>query len=287
LILPLYARAEEPRAARRIVVLTLGPGAAALDAEKIRASIGADLDADVVPSADPRAANATGQLEVDVAEGEIVVTFRAIRSPVTRTLHAPDDPAARARSIVVLAGNLARDEAHELLAELPKKTDAWPRADTSAEPKPEEPKKKDDYHGFVGFRGFAHTRTYANIGFVYGVRDATRAGLGMGFFFMFPSFGMGDPDSATHVAISQEAGVFFGSKFNMAISLAHTSEIDFRTRENDNEIFTSRVTLAWQPHPFVGLFAGFGTGIRLGGRHNDQFGSQVEGFVGWQVAPDF
>jgi hypothetical protein len=112
------ARAGEQ--ATDVVVVDLAPGASELDADELRKAIGQELHARVVGPADPAAASAKGTLTVDLDRhaGQVSVQYAARTSPTTRHVPLPADPAATRSAIVALAGNLARDEAGELAAEL-------------------------------------------------------------------------------------------------------------------------------------------------------------------------
>jgi hypothetical protein len=115
------ARAQGPE--RDVVVVDVTAPPTAIDAAKLRAAIGQDLSADVVAPGDARAAGARGTVSVgvDSQAHRLTVAYRARSEAVTRELNLPDDPQATTRAAVVLAGNLARDEAGELAAELRKK----------------------------------------------------------------------------------------------------------------------------------------------------------------------
>lgn len=92
------------------------------DANALRTAIAGELKATVVAPDDPRAASAGGTLTIDVrgADKRIAATYRSLGSPVTRTVDLPEDP-KRARSVaVLLAGNVAREEADDLLDTLRK-----------------------------------------------------------------------------------------------------------------------------------------------------------------------
>ncbi|MGH7436645.1 MAG: hypothetical protein ACRENE_13310 [Polyangiaceae bacterium] len=113
------ARAQS--AARDAVVVDVSPPGS-LDAYRLRAAIGVELGVDAVAADDPRAAAARGVVLVVVdAEGHhLTVTYRKKTEPETRTVDLPADPEAAQRAAVVLAGNLGRDEASELAAQLRK-----------------------------------------------------------------------------------------------------------------------------------------------------------------------
>jgi hypothetical protein len=112
-----FARAQSsPRDA--VVVDVSPPGS--LDVYRLRAAIGVELGVDAVAADDPRAAAARGVVNVVVdAEGHhLTVAYRKKTEPESRTVDLPADPEAAQRAAVLLAGNLGRDEASELAAQL-------------------------------------------------------------------------------------------------------------------------------------------------------------------------
>jgi hypothetical protein len=117
-LLPLPARAAD--APRPVVVVELDDSATAVDAAKLRTAIGKDLESDAVAPDDPRARQARGTIRValDRDAHKLAVSYLARQVPLTRTVDLPQDPGAIERAAVILAGNLARDEASELAASL-------------------------------------------------------------------------------------------------------------------------------------------------------------------------
>lgn len=88
-----------------------------LDAARTRDAIGRELSAIAVSPDDPRAAEATGRIEVAARAKDraLTVTYRKLDAPVSRTVELPDDPARAESAAVFLAGNVARDEASDLV----------------------------------------------------------------------------------------------------------------------------------------------------------------------------
>ncbi len=87
------------------------------DPEALRAAIGDELHAAAVTPGDPRASSAVGTLRIDAHRDDkrMSATYRSVGLPVSRTVDMPTDP-QRTRSVaVILAGNIARNEADELL----------------------------------------------------------------------------------------------------------------------------------------------------------------------------
>jgi hypothetical protein len=104
------AAAEEPVV---VVVRVSGDG---FDAGAIRAAIGKELDAVAVNEDDARATKASGWIDVERADDQLKVTYQKLGTPVTRSVKLPANPDAVKRIAVALAGNVARDEASEILA---------------------------------------------------------------------------------------------------------------------------------------------------------------------------
>jgi hypothetical protein len=117
-----WARAEGPPP-RPVVVVDVVPDAAELDATRVREAIGAELGADAVSKEDARGSRASGEIRVfiDRAAGQLIVVYRGAAGSIERRIDLGPDRAANQRSAVLLAGNLARDEAGDLVAQLRKK----------------------------------------------------------------------------------------------------------------------------------------------------------------------
>ena len=141
LFAPVVARADP---AKDVVAVDVGGDVTGVDASRLRAAIGDELGAVAVPVDDPRASHARGTLVVAIerATGKLVVSFRDQRGPITRTVDVPSDAAATERTIVLLAGNLARDEAGELSAELRKTQPPAPPASSAST----QTTSEDDYN---------------------------------------------------------------------------------------------------------------------------------------------
>jgi hypothetical protein len=92
----------------------ISAGGSGLDAERIRSGIERELGVALVPAPD-----AEQRLEVALTGRRANVTYYAPgREPVTRSVDLPRDDERALETIAFLAGNLARDEAAELLAQL-------------------------------------------------------------------------------------------------------------------------------------------------------------------------
>ena len=105
-----------------IIVVDVTEAASTLDPDKLRFLIAQELHAHAVTSADPRAKSARGTVTVDVDRhtGELSVSYFARATSTTRRVPLSADGASARSAAVMLAGNLARDEAGELAAELRK-----------------------------------------------------------------------------------------------------------------------------------------------------------------------
>ncbi len=122
------AEAQSP-----VLVVLVDPGSTSLDPAQVKAAIARELR---VAVADAPAGDGAGTMNVKVkGTTELTVTFQSAdgQVDVTRQVGLPPDPAEQTETIALLAGNLARNEAGELLAAL-KPTEA-PRE--TAEPAPE------------------------------------------------------------------------------------------------------------------------------------------------------
>ena len=142
------ARAEDAggAVAATIVVVDVDPGATEIDLAGLRETIGKELGATAVAPDDALAAQARGTiaLSIDAARHALVVSYREHAATITRSIDLPGDPAATARAAVLLAGNLARDEAGELVAALRKEK---PPADAASATGPASVEPVDDETG--------------------------------------------------------------------------------------------------------------------------------------------
>jgi hypothetical protein len=111
-------------------------GGSGLDAAAIQSAVERELG--VALSIDP---NASERLEITLTGRRANVTYyRAQRDPVTRSVDLPRDDQRALATIAFLAGNLARDEAAELLKQLaPAPADGEPDEVPRPEPPPPPP----------------------------------------------------------------------------------------------------------------------------------------------------
>jgi hypothetical protein len=111
------AQAASSSPSRRVVVVVVLPSAARLDVSHLRAGISDELGADVVAPEDSRAPSATGTLTVGLASSDtdqVTILYEARAERVSRQMPLPPAPGPAERAIVLLAGNMARDESPEL-----------------------------------------------------------------------------------------------------------------------------------------------------------------------------
>ena len=103
-----------------VVVVEVTPGP--LDPGRVRAAVGRELGMTAVAPEDPRATVASGRLAIAArgSDKTLTVTFRTAEGVTTRTVGLPDAQQAAESSAVLLAGNVARDEASDLLRGLAK-----------------------------------------------------------------------------------------------------------------------------------------------------------------------
>jgi hypothetical protein len=125
------ARADE----RAVYVVSVAAGATEIDAVQLRTSIGAELQADAVPPGDPKAGAARGRIDVSVdrAAGQLVVSYDGGAEPLVRRVPLPSDARETSLAAVLLASNLARDEAGELAAQLRRSKPPVPQPPTPEE----------------------------------------------------------------------------------------------------------------------------------------------------------
>jgi len=121
---PLFAQATSPGApstTQAKLAVNVDVGTSGLDAGVIRTAIGKELGIDVSSGA------AEATLSVKISARRARVSFeRAGSEPLVREIELPVDRASSVEVIALLAGNLARDEAHDLIASMKKPESAPP-----------------------------------------------------------------------------------------------------------------------------------------------------------------
>ena len=104
----------EPESAR-VLVVAVESGASGLDPEAVRRAIARELRIEVTSEPSP---NSLGELTVRIEGEQIQMRFvSAGGGEVHRTVQLPPEPERQLEVVALLAGNLARDEAGELLAQ--------------------------------------------------------------------------------------------------------------------------------------------------------------------------
>src|SRR5262245_19058150 len=106
-------RSDEPA----ILVVDVAAPPGAVDAAGLREAIGHELGVTSVEPDDPRAAAATGRVEVQVnaTDKKLAVRYRKLGAIVAREVDLPQNRATLSSTAVLIAGNLARDEARALI----------------------------------------------------------------------------------------------------------------------------------------------------------------------------
>jgi hypothetical protein len=129
---PVRSQVAEPASGPGVAV-EFAPSASALPQEEIRAAVAREL-ATFAREADAP----SGTLHVSIAGDQLVVSFSPAPAPIARTTALPAAPQDIAWVTALLAGNLIRNEAIELLAERPAPTPlaAAPAAAAPIEPAP-------------------------------------------------------------------------------------------------------------------------------------------------------
>lgn len=95
-------------------VVVVDVGGDRLDPDHTRKLVAHELSVDAVAPDDPRAAEATGRVDVVTKDGKLTVRYRKVDGPIERSIPVASDPARAEIDAAYLAGNLARDEASEL-----------------------------------------------------------------------------------------------------------------------------------------------------------------------------
>jgi hypothetical protein len=126
------ARSSAPRDLRPIVLRW--QGGANLNQDEVRRALGRELEAPIVLPDEGAASTARGSLTVYAFGDHVEIVFRNIAGKETRrTVTMPSDPHARIATIALIAGNLARDEAGDVLWKLETEPSAPPTPPTNPE----------------------------------------------------------------------------------------------------------------------------------------------------------
>jgi hypothetical protein len=124
-----------------VVVVVVPPGWSDAEAEATREAIGRELGVSAVSPSDSRAQLRSGTLRIDVepSEGSLAVSYQEQPRVTTRTIPMPLTRQDMLKSIVVLSGNLTRNEADELVRAM-RPVPPSPPPETPVEP-PAPPKR--------------------------------------------------------------------------------------------------------------------------------------------------
>jgi len=131
------AQTPAPASAEGSLVAEIDVGSSGLDAEQVRAAIARELGVEVSPGT-----KGTTNLWVRLGNGRrATVRFQPPGGrPLERTVELPADPEPAYETVALLAGNLARDEASELLEQLRRKAAPEPEAASEGAGAAETPK---------------------------------------------------------------------------------------------------------------------------------------------------
>ena len=125
------------------IALELLPGAPEIDPAALRDAVARELDATLLDPSEAARAAVTIAVGIDRAQNDLVVERRDATGVLSRRVPLPATPAEVLRAAVFLIGNLARDEASDVLRELgPPRPVAHPAAPmpASADPPPSPPR---------------------------------------------------------------------------------------------------------------------------------------------------
>jgi hypothetical protein len=98
-------------------VVVVDVGGDRLDPSHTRELVAKELSVEAVAPDDPRASEATGRVEVVTSYEKLTVRYRKVDGPVERSIALAKDSARAEIDAAYLAGNLARDEASELVGQ--------------------------------------------------------------------------------------------------------------------------------------------------------------------------
>lgn len=170
------ARAALAQEGANVVVVDVRESARALDADALRAAIGAELHAEAIPPSDARASGAgVITIEADHEKREVSVRYDGRGEPILRRIPLLADAGAARQSVALIAGNLARDEASELASQLRDQTADQTRSASAGanverpaqQPKPLPPQESKP-------RPDAEIRIEALVGLTWSLRDETQ-----------------------------------------------------------------------------------------------------------------
>ncbi len=153
---PRATLAAEPDSApvvpSRALRLVFRPGASGVEAPKVLQAVRKELGVEVTTDPTAEAGGGTLVLDLEASQGYVLGEFTAVDGKKTvRLIARPEDPDKSVEVMALLAGNLVRNEASELLEELAKARELEaarraaavpPPPPPAAKPKPETVRKK-------------------------------------------------------------------------------------------------------------------------------------------------
>jgi hypothetical protein len=132
-------------------IVVVDVGGDRLDPDHTRTLVAKELAVEAIAPDDPRAADATGRVEIATKDGKLTVRYRKFDGPIERSIPVASDSARAEIDAAYLAGNLARNEADELT---PQRAPAK-ASERIRESDAESPSGEDD-------RRYAQLRAYVN-----------------------------------------------------------------------------------------------------------------------------
>lgn len=134
---PDSAPASEASVQARTVRLVFKPGNSGVDTAKLVQALRKELGVAITTDPAAKAGGGTLTLDLEASQGYVLGEFTAVDGKKTvRLLARPDDADRSIEVMALLAGNLVRNEASELLEALAKAREAEAAASAAAEPPP-------------------------------------------------------------------------------------------------------------------------------------------------------
>lgn len=140
--------AAEPEPAsvvpQRALRLVCKPGTSGVEIPKVVSALRRELGVEVTTDPGAKAEGGTLTLDLEASDGYVLGEFTAVDGKKTvRLIARPDDPERSIEVMALLAGNLVRNEASELLEELAKAREAEAARRAAAEKSPPPPPKSE------------------------------------------------------------------------------------------------------------------------------------------------
>ncbi|MEZ4231855.1 MAG: hypothetical protein R3B89_21950 [Polyangiaceae bacterium] len=145
-LVPATARAAEPDSQvvpSRALRLVFKPGASGVEAPQVLRAVRRELGVEITMDPDVEAGGGRLVLDLEASAGYVLGEFTAVDGKKTvRLIARPEDPERSVEVMALLAGNLVRNEASELLEELAKAREAEAARRAAATPPPPPPAGK-------------------------------------------------------------------------------------------------------------------------------------------------